>query len=70
MWQRDARICTAKAGFFRSGDNSPSSRHVTRRSLPANLIIVSIIPDCMENTIGKYNKKHAICCHTACFFSQ
>ncbi len=33
MQQRDARICTAKAGFFRSGDNSPSSGHVTRRSL-------------------------------------
>ena len=33
MRQRDARICTAKAGFFRSGDNSPSSGHVTRRSL-------------------------------------
>ena len=25
MWQRDARICTAKAGFCRSGDTSPSS---------------------------------------------
>ena len=37
MWQRDARICTAKAGFFRSGDNSPSSGHVTRRSLLCHL---------------------------------
>ena len=33
MRQRDARRCTAKADFFRSGDNSPSSGHVTRSAL-------------------------------------
>lgn len=67
MWQRDARICTAKAGFFRSRDNSPSSGHVTRRSLLCHLLcgISKDMPSVygfiiryhMENARGKNKQK-------------
>lgn len=55
MQQRDARVCTAKAGFFRSEDNSPSSGHVTRRPLLCQYV-GSIIPEPREITIAKTNK--------------
>ena len=44
MQQRDARSARQKGTFFRSRDNSPSSGHLTRRSLLCQNIIFIITP--------------------------
>ena len=63
MQQRDARICTAKAGFFRSGDNSPSSGHVTRRSLLCHHL-------CDNPPAFGYDLQLVFCAPNALFFLE
>lgn len=60
MQQRDARICTAKAGFFRSEDNSPSSGHVTRRSLLCHLYCGNIPSLRLRSSTDLFRRKRVI----------